>query len=147
MEHYIYEYRDDDEVVYVGHGKYDRAWRIHYENKDLAEWQKSKYPDLPVHIIGKGMSKKDACKEEKQLITLYKPKFNKYKRDHGTILTADQKNENCDMELGKRGRKSGDNEFPTQQDLADSYGVSLRTIKKVRLEGRRTGAEKAWWRV
>lgn len=140
-DHYVYKHMEGKEIVYIGCGRLERAWKSD-RNVDNGhrDWMRSKFPFLDVVIVAHGLSKKDACAVERKLIHKHAPRFNKCMRDRrGSKLTDLQRWEIATAYLGTVGRKSGDNRYPTQQEIADQYGVSLRTVKKIRRQGRGKG--------
>lgn len=88
-KYYVYVHRDLEtfEIVYIGHGSGGRAWQCGSTHsplrcKEHCEWSdkalnQGRTPDEWVQIIMSNMSKEAAKTEEKKLIWMYKPKFNK----------------------------------------------------------------------
>ena len=91
--YYVYEHVDPDtgEIVYIGHGKFERAWRCsttnnptHYGHRSVAhaEWlfemaMHGFTPDSWVNIIQSGLTKKEAARIELSMIHSERPKFNR----------------------------------------------------------------------
>ena len=79
MIHYVYAQLDEGEPVYIGVGKYGRAWetRTGSRKPDHAEWMKSKLPEMEIQWIATGLDKAEAHKFEAILINKVRPRFNK----------------------------------------------------------------------
>lgn len=77
--YYVYQHIEDDgSIVYVGKGRYDRAWSVYRNNSEHVEWLKRKLPNLKVIIFKCDLSEDEALKEEKALIEKIQPLFNKF---------------------------------------------------------------------
>ena len=115
--YYVYQHKENGSVVYIGKGKYDRAWSCRRSNPEHALWLESQYPDLDVAIVEKGLSEKEALYLEKKMIQELQPRFNKFytEKDSGRLVRqgnwlASEKsvfnNPDFQRELGKRGAAS-----------------------------------------
>jgi len=75
---YVYEHLDGDEIVYIGMGQGQRAWR--YDNTRSPEhikWMKKTNLFDAVKCIEYGLSKKEATLLEQKLIEKHQPKYNR----------------------------------------------------------------------
>jgi excinuclease UvrABC nuclease subunit len=116
--YYVYKHIDEDGVVvYVGKGRYDRAWSVYRSNLDHVNWLKLQLPNLKVLIWMSNLSETDALIEETRLIKEIQPKFNSFhtKKDTHRLLNQGKwlaKNKSrfnesdLQTELGKRAAKS-----------------------------------------
>lgn len=133
-EFYVYLHVDPrtNEVVYVGKGKYGRAWdvtRCRSLNKEHQEWMKelSSYGFVPsdwVIIYNKGMSEEAAFLLEKEYLhTNGVLKFNRQsgERQHQAKLTDEQAIEIFHLAWDKK---------ESQASIAKRYGV-CRTVVPV----------------
>lgn len=126
--HYVYYHQDPrtEEIVYVGHGSYERAWicRSTGPGRSLehAEWCRQLLelgytPNEWVHIHEQGLSK-SAAKELEQIKIKYElPKFNK-PMGVPTKLNREQKYS------AERYRS----EFMTYREIGAILGVSAMTV-------------------
>lgn len=83
-QYYVYqhEHPETGEVVYVGHGKKDRAWIRSPRNKEHKAWlcemdNKGYIAEDYVSFLARGLSKKESCKVEWEWIDNLNPRFNK----------------------------------------------------------------------
>lgn len=84
--YYVYFHRDPEtsEVQYVGHGCGARAW---LSNEPFRSYLHSEYlgmlentgftPDEWVDVVKKGLTKEEACEQERRFIKELKPTYNK----------------------------------------------------------------------
>lgn len=115
---YVYQHIDTDgEIVYVGKGKYDRAWTVYRNNPEHVEWLKQNLPLPVVHIYARDLLEREALDLEKELIRTLQPKFNKFYTEadkqrltsQGEWLATEKSRFNeseLQKELGKRAAKS-----------------------------------------
>jgi hypothetical protein len=102
-QHYIYKHIEGNEIVYIGVGKGARAFysaQMGHRSPEHSFWLEENYNRgvIPVEFIETGLSKEEAYKREKLLISKYKPRFNKHhnpkhnftKRDPEVVLFAKQ---------------------------------------------------------
>ena len=133
--YYVYVHFEPDyelEIVYVGKGKYGRAWdvtRNRKYNSEHFEWMEELYelgylPTDWTKIIHRGLSEKDAFDIEKAYMhNNGAPVFNKNagQYNHQAKLTNEQARE------AYRLAKSG----MLHQEIADLYGVGRSTISMI----------------
>lgn len=75
--YYVYQHIDDNgKIVYIGKGKWDRAWSIKRRDNEHIEWIKSKLPYLKVLFVAEGLEEQIAYQIEKELIKKIMPKYN-----------------------------------------------------------------------
>lgn len=76
--YYVYSHIMDDEVVYIGKGKGNRAWSEQRYIDEHSEWVLNCIHDEInfVKMISTRLTNKDALALEKELIQEMKPKFN-----------------------------------------------------------------------
>lgn len=80
---YVYGHVDvGGDVVYVGKGKYQRAWEVNGRQPAHRAWLKKQHgsardPKHIVVIVEYGLTEREAFDFERQSIELLKPKFNK----------------------------------------------------------------------
>lgn len=91
--YYVYAHvdPDSDEYVYIGHGNGARAYTFKtvvkpsgsygHRNKEHSDYLESLIsrgflPHEWVYFLKRGLSKQEAASEEKELIKLFRPKFN-----------------------------------------------------------------------
>lgn len=130
---YVYYHVDpfDKEVVYVGKGKYGRAWdvtRSRCKNHEHMKWMKQLTEEglLPsnwVRIIASGLSEKDAYRLEKEQIQeLGGPRFNGQvgDRNNKAKLTNHQA-----REIYNRSKTE------VHSKLAEEFGVSRTCISMI----------------
>jgi hypothetical protein len=116
--YYVYQHiNEDGVVVYVGKGRYARAWRHEKRRKDHAEWMAEMLPLLEVKFKYINCSEQDAYKLEASLIKELQPIYNS---DHTNWGDARRKgfgkwlsdnhsrfhDSNLQKDLGKRAAKS-----------------------------------------
>jgi len=116
--YYVYNHVDTSgEIVYIGKGRYSRAWVCSQRKVEHKAWMESELPFLKVVIVASGCSEIDALKIEKDLILTMAPKFN---IDHTPIGINNRKAQGhwlsknhsrfsdvtLQTELGKRGAES-----------------------------------------
>jgi excinuclease UvrABC nuclease subunit len=115
---YVYKHIDDDgSVVYIGKGRYSRAWRHEKRQEEHSKWMAEQLPLLKVEFAFIGCTEEQAYLLEKQLIEKLKPKYN---LDHTAEGLARRKSfgkwlsnnhsrfydKNLQKELGKRAAQS-----------------------------------------
>ena len=85
--YYVYKHVDGDEIVYIGMGQGQRAWRHdNTRSKDHIEWMKTNNLFDCVQCVKNGLSKNDANRLEEELIAEYQPKFNrKHTQDYAFV--------------------------------------------------------------
>jgi hypothetical protein len=77
--YYVYQHIDESgEIVYVGKGRYARAWRHERRNGEHSTWMAQRLPFLNVTITNFNLAEEEAFKIEKEMIDTVKPKFNVY---------------------------------------------------------------------
>jgi len=115
---YVYQHVEEDgTIVYVGKGKYDRAWSVYRNNPEHTEWLKNNLPKPVVKIWSDNLLETEALQEEKRLIQDLQPKFNKFytEKDKQRLLNQGEwlskeksrfKESELQTELGKRAAKS-----------------------------------------
>ena len=82
--YYVYVYKEDDDVVYIGMGQKGRAWHCGYMQGDTKErhnWKeeqmgKGRLPCDWVTVVERGLSKGEALELEELLIKETAPKLN-----------------------------------------------------------------------
>lgn len=116
--YYVYQHIDEDgAIVYVGKGRYARAWRHEKRNKEHSNWMAEQLPLLNVKIVFMGCTEEQAFNLEKEMIQSLQPKFNSDYTERGYAKRQDfgkWLNENhsrfqdseLQKELGKRGAQS-----------------------------------------
>lgn len=90
--YYVYHHihPESKEIVYIGVGKFDRAWTCRGGNRSKEHFQFIKEMEMKkftladvVKIYKSGMEKKEAFELERQLIDELRPKYNKLSnKDH-----------------------------------------------------------------
>ena len=125
--YYVYVYKEDSEVVYVGMGQKGRAWHCGYMRGDTEERQtwkeeqiaKGKLPCDWVTVIERGLSKAEAKELEEFMIEEIRPKLNRLNNpnyDHRKIP--------LDLKKIKQLRKAG----LSYANIALKLGVSTMTV-------------------
>lgn len=80
-KHYVYAHMNDEEIVYIGLGKHDRAWvtgcRRNKEHKDFMNERYAKGDASFVILLEQGLSEEDAKSLEKRLIETEQPIYNR----------------------------------------------------------------------
>lgn len=123
---------DPQEVVYVGKGKYGRAWdvtRSRNHNLDHQEWMQELYdlgylPTDWVLIINRNLTESEAFRIEKEYTYINGcPKFNRNagENNHQSKMTNEQAREG--YLLAKNGTK--------HQEIADMFGVCRSAISMI----------------
>lgn len=78
--HYVYAHIKNNEIVYIGKGKNERAWHTSRSSEDHREWIQESILNgtwgSAIKILKAGLNNKEAVKLEKQLIKEYNPKYN-----------------------------------------------------------------------
>ena len=128
--YYVYKHTDPrtDELIYIGHGCRGRAW-IHGSEKTVlrstdhlahleAMTQEGFIATDWVEVVNSGLSKKDACKIEQELIRELQPTYNKPQGKHLLKLSKDQ------LDLCKELREQG----LFYHQIAEEVGVSTMTV-------------------
>jgi hypothetical protein len=88
--YYVYQHiNEDGEIVYVGKGRYARAWRHEKRNPEHSSWMANQLPLLNVKIAFKDCTEEQAYKLEKEMIAELQPKFNKDHTERGYSLRKD----------------------------------------------------------
>ena len=76
--YYVYQHIDEDgSVVYVGKGRYARAWRHEKRDPEHSQWMSEVLPLLNVKFAFIGCTELQALQLEKELIVKLQPKYNK----------------------------------------------------------------------
>lgn len=89
--YYVYQHLDETgAIVYIGKGRYDRAWLVFRGNPEHAAWLKTQYPRLNVQFVATDLEEQDALKKERQLIKALQPKFNLFYTDRDSKRLIDQ---------------------------------------------------------
>jgi hypothetical protein len=140
---YVYQHIDEDgTIVYVGKGRYARAWRHEKRNKEHSEWMAQQLPLLNVKIMFKGCTEKQAFKLEKELIEKLQPKYNKdhtdrgysQRKDFGKWLSENHSrfhDSELQKNLGKRAAQSSNHPNNTQHTCIHCGAVmNLGHIKR-----------------
>ena len=125
--YYVYVYKEDNKVVYVGMGQKGRAWHCGYMKGDTQERQDwkteqqslGKLPCDWVVIVERGLSMTDARELEVFLIEEIKPKLNRF---HNPEYNHDRIK--LDMKKIKQLRKAG----LSYAAIAVKLGVSTMTV-------------------
>ena len=123
--YYVYKHMDGDEIVYIGMGQGQRAWR--YDNtrrKDHITWMKAQDLFQAVVCVCNQLTKEDAHKLEVQLIKKHQPRFNQ---------------QHTDDYIASRGELDQDDMFlikyfmrpfgATWDFVADAFNVSYDTAR------------------
>lgn len=83
MKYYVYVHvNEQDEILYIGHGSYQRAWENNSsrrKNKEHSEWMTEQYNNGStnfVKIYQNNLTRTQARTLERMLITKYNPRFN-----------------------------------------------------------------------
>ena len=87
--YYVYQHiNEDSEIVYIGKGKWDRAWSIKRRDTEHIDWIKSQLPYLKVGFIAVNLEEQDAYKLERELIKQTMPKYNLFytEKDNERLL-------------------------------------------------------------
>jgi hypothetical protein len=84
---YVYAHMDEDEIVYIGLGRNDRAWvtgcRRNQEHKDFMNERYAEGDSSFVVLLEQKLSEDDAKSLEKRLIQKEQPKYNReYTESH-----------------------------------------------------------------
>jgi len=107
--YYVYNHVDaDGSIVYVGKGRYDRAWSINRSNPAHVDWIKEQLPFLNVIIVHSGLEEQNALDLEKTMIRVVQPKFNVFHTDAYDTRLAEQ-----GSWLAQEKSRFGDSELQT----------------------------------
>jgi excinuclease UvrABC nuclease subunit len=84
--YYVYKHIDEDgSIVYVGKGRYSRAWRHERRNGEHSTWMAMRLPFLNVQIDAFNLDEVSAFRIEAELIVKLQPKFNVDKTEAGIL--------------------------------------------------------------
>jgi len=110
--YYVYQHvNQEGTIVYVGKGRYARAWRHERRQADHSEWMASQLPLLTVNFPLMNASDTEALAFEKEMIQKLQPKFNNdytewsNRKEFGEWLSENHsrfKDSDLQKELGKR---------------------------------------------
>jgi len=80
---YVYQHLDDEgNIVYIGKGRYARAWRHERRNSEHSKWMGEQLPFLKVCIVWSDLDETKALELERKMIEQLQPKFNtEYTKD------------------------------------------------------------------
>lgn len=134
--YYVYRHIDDDgSIVYIGKGKWDRAWVSSKRDEPHKTWMRNHLPNLNVDFVATGMDELNALELERALIKEFQPRFNKFYtkrdsarlKDQGVWLAKEKSRFNdssLQKELGIRAASSG--KHPNNRLISCSRcGVSM----------------------
>jgi hypothetical protein len=133
---YVYQHIDEDgSVVYVGKGRYARAWRHERRNPEHTKWMSEQLPFLNVKIAFCNCTSEQALALEKELIVKLQPKYNKDytqkgllgRQDFGKWLSNNHSrfhDSELQKELGKRAAQS-ENHPNNKLETCVHCGVSM----------------------
>jgi hypothetical protein len=125
--YYVYVYKENSEIVYVGMGQKGRAWHCGYMRGDTEERQawkeeqiaKGKLPCDWVTIVERGLSKAEAKDLEVFMIAEIKPKLNRHHNPN-----YDHSRTPLDLKKIKQLRKAG----LSYANIALKLGTSTMTV-------------------
>lgn len=114
--YYVYQHvSEEGEIVYVGKGRYARAWRHEKRQEDHSTWMAYQLPLLIVKFPLIKVSESEALIFEKEMIQRLQPKFNNdytewsQRKEFGKWLSENHsrfKDSELQKELGKRAATS-----------------------------------------
>ncbi len=112
--YYVYQHVDaDGSIVYIGKGKYDRAWSIKRQ-AEHATWMKQQDLFKVVSVIKNQLTEEEALEKESELILKYQPKFNRkgteedkaWRVSHGKWLSSNKSKFNDSEFQRKLGQRA-----------------------------------------
>jgi len=137
--YYVYAHVNEDEIVYIGKGKYSRAWQSERRSKDHYEFMINNLPYLHVEILINNILEEEALSIEKYLIKKYQPKFNVYytdkfgqvQKEKWSKLSLEEKQKICNIggESTWKEIVTPEGLFKNVQEAADYYKIPYTTAK------------------